>query len=102
MAFDLEPKKTEDISWKSQAFINISVPTVNSDGTRGKRKIAAAALKEDKEDQRELIEWLKADPDNVNKLKEMLILDFQTVSKSAGVRFALKDVTVTQGASLAS
>lgn len=96
MAFDLPNGKTAtekaDESWKSQAFVNFSIPTINANGTKGKRKICAAGFQTAKEDQNQLIEWLQADPDNINKLKDMLILDFQMVADSKEVRFDLDAV----------
>jgi len=68
-------QKTADGSWvKATAFINISLPA----NTRsGMRKFGAISLKADKKGISELIEYLKADPANVNALMAQAVYDFQ-------------------------
>lgn len=75
--FDLPEKATDRAgkNWKpSQAFINASLPAATPSGAR---KIGTMYIQVDKKGHQELLDFLKADPNNINVLKDMLILDFQ-------------------------
>lgn len=59
-------------SWKATAFLNIYVPS--QDG--GRKKIGFIALKESRNTDRQLIDFLSADPGNLEKLTQRLELEF--------------------------
>lgn len=78
------PAQSND-SWKAQAFINISLP-----GANGKdRKLGAIALHTNKVAEKSLMEWLQADPANVQKLLGKMKLDFQLATGTETSGFAL-------------
>lgn len=72
-------------NWKAQGFINLYLPTKG--GKR--RKLGAVALREAKDNEKALYDWLNADPENVSKLASKLIVEFQTASITEGAAFDL-------------
>lgn len=74
-------KNKADESWKAQAFINISLPAPTQSGVR---KLGAIGLKIDKVGMQELIEFLAADPKNVQALMATATFDFQLASTDVG------------------
>lgn len=78
-----------DESWKSDAFVNISLPT--ADG--GTRKIGSIGLKLRKAAEKELIEYLQADPSRVADLFSQASFDFQLADGSTSSGFALPEVS---------
>ena len=74
-------KNKADESWKAQAFINISLPAPTQSGVR---KLGAIGLKIDKVGMAELIEFLNADPKNVEALMRTATFDFQLASTDVG------------------
>lgn len=87
MALNNKPKanSSTDDSWKSAGFINIYVPT--KDG--GRRKLGAIGLRDDKEQEKTLREWLEADPANLAKLQAKLIVEYNSAEPRAGTEFDL-------------
>jgi len=64
-------------SWRSQGFINIYLPT--PDG--GRRKIGSISLKESKAYEAALLKRLSSDPLAIQKMQEVIMLDFQLADK---------------------
>lgn len=63
-----------DDNWKAQGFINLYLP-----GSEGKdRKIGAIPLKVSKAAEKQLLDYLNADPANVDKLAAKIKLTFQS------------------------
>ncbi len=73
----------DDGNWKADAFLNISVPTKN--GKR--RRLVAVPLKMSRPKEAALIERLKANPDDVHALKEVLELDFHMAEGEEDAQF---------------
>lgn len=78
MAFNTAPavpgNNAADDKWKAAAFLNIYLPT--ADG-QGKTKVGAIPLKTTRQFEKALIERLTAEPELVEKMAELLIVDFQ-------------------------
>lgn len=68
------PAPANNDSWKAQGFINISLKT--KDG--GTRKLGAIALHENNVNENQLLEWLKADPANLEKMIDRMTFEFRT------------------------
>lgn len=64
-------------NWRSQGFINIYLPT--PDG--GRRKIGSIPLKESKAYEAALLKRLSSDPLAIQKMQEVIMLDFQLADK---------------------
>lgn len=64
-------------NWRSQGFINIYLPT--PDG--GRRKIGSISLKESKAYEAALLKRLSSDPLAIQKMQEVIMLDFQLADK---------------------
>jgi DNA gyrase/topoisomerase IV subunit B len=73
-------------NWKAQGFINLYLPS-KEEGKQ--RKIGAIPLRVSKAGEKQLLEWLQADPANAKKLAEKLIVDFQEAQASEKAVFAL-------------
>ena len=73
-------------SWKAAGFVNLYLPS--TDGGK-RKKLGAIPLRANKPSEAALLEWLKKDPANVEKLLSKLELDFQSVEASAAIGFAL-------------
>lgn len=72
--------------WKSDAFLNLYLPS--SDG-KGRKKLGAIGLKAGKAAEKKLIEWLKADPTRVQAILGKLQLEFQVAQGDDAPGFAL-------------
>lgn len=72
-------------SWKAQAFLNFYLP--RQDGSRA--KLGAIGLKMAKPNEKTLIEWLNADPANIQKLVNKLEVEFKSVEPTEGSGFDL-------------
>lgn len=71
-------QQSDNDSWKADGFINLYLP-----GADGKdRKIDAIPLKASKAVQKQLLEWLEKDPENINKLASKLKLTYQSAKAS--------------------
>ena len=77
---------TNQESWKAAGFVNRYLPS--TDGNK-RKKLGAIPLRANKPSEAALLEWLKKDPANVEKLLSKLELDFQSVEASAAIGFAL-------------
>ena len=73
-------------SWKAAGFVNLYLPS--TDGGK-RKKLGAIPLRANKPSEAALLEWLKKDANNVEKLLSKLELDFQSVEASAAIGFAL-------------
>ena len=73
-------------SWKAAGFVNLYLPS--TDGGK-RKKLGAIPLRANKPSEAALLEWLKKDAGNVEKLLSKLELDFQSVEASASIGFAL-------------
>ena len=69
--------------WKADAFLNLFLP--RKDGSR--MKLGFAALKMSQQDQAQLINWIKEDPEaHIEILKAKLVIEFKEVAEaSAGL-----------------
>lgn len=80
------PGKTNDAAWKAQGFLNFYLPT--QDG--GRRKVGAIPLKGNKPSEKQLLEWLTADPEaNAQAMINAMVMEFQSATPSEGSSFAL-------------
>ena len=77
---------TNQESWKADGFVNLYLPS--TDGGK-RKKLGAIPLRSSKPSEAALLEWLKKDPANAEKLLSKLQLDFQSVEASAAIGFAL-------------
>ena len=73
-------------SWKAAGFVNLYLPS--TDGGK-RKKLGAIPLRANRPSEAALLEWLKKDAGNVEKLLAKLELDFQSVEASASIGFAL-------------
>lgn len=75
--------QSNNTDWKADAFINCFLP--RKDGSR--MKVGFFALKESQQDQQQLINWLKEDPEgHLEALKQKLVLEFKELNQaSAGL-----------------
>lgn len=72
-------------NWKAQGFINIYLP-----GRGGKRrKLGSIALRDAKPAEKELIEFLKQDPENILALMAHAEIDFQLADDTENTGFDL-------------
>ena len=62
-----------DTSWKADGFINVFVPTANS---QGRSKVGFIPLYKSKDHERKLLEWLDADPSRIAKLTNNLTVNY--------------------------
>lgn len=65
---------------KAKGFINLYIASK----TGGKKKLAGIALRtgDGYQNEQQLLEWLLANPENIDKLKEKLIVEFNPVQES--------------------
>ena len=77
---------TNQESWKAAGFVNLYLPS--TDGGK-RKKLGAIPLRTNKPAEAALLQWLKADSNNVGRLLSKLELDFQSVEASAAIGFAL-------------
>ena len=70
-------------SWKSDRFINVWVPT--RDG--GRRKLGTFGLKKSKARDAALIERLDSNPDDIEALKAVLELSYESAEGSEDAQF---------------
>lgn len=79
-------RNVSDDSWKSTAFINISLP-----GKNGKpRKVGTINLKDSRVADRQLIEYLQIEG-NVEKFVKTLLIDFRMAEGDESSGFALPE-----------
>ncbi len=69
--------------WKADAFLNLFLP--RKDGSR--MKLGFCALKMSQQDQAQLVNWIKEDPEgHLEILKAKLVIEFKEVAEaSAGL-----------------
>lgn len=69
--------------WRADAFLNLFLP--RKDGSR--MKLGFCALKMSQQDQAQLVNWIKEDPEgHLEILKQKLVIEFKEVSEaSAGL-----------------
>lgn len=72
-------------NWRNDAFINISLP--RADGTMG--KVGSLGLKLSKASERQLIEYLREDPERIVELFKHAVFDFRMVDGSTSAGFVL-------------
>jgi hypothetical protein len=78
-AFNQSVASNEKPEWKSDRFINISIPT--ADGTE--IKLGAIGLKLNDPNHADLIAWLDADEKNIEVLMKNLIVRYRSAEKKA-------------------
>lgn len=66
-----------DADWKADGFINFYLPTAD-----GRAKVGAIALRKSRDKEAQLLEWLNADPANVQKLLKKLVIEFNPVNEA--------------------
>jgi hypothetical protein len=80
-------QNTDNGGWeKAQGFINIYLPT-SEEGKN--RKLGAIPLRATKNIEKQLLDWLKDNPENLQKLANKLLLDFQLAEAGEKVQLAL-------------
>lgn len=81
-------------SWKSQAFLNLYLPTQSG----GRRKLGSIGLKVAKEEEAKLIAWLEEDPSRVGIIKDKLMIEFNPaeVQEDNGFDLSLGAPAVTE------
>ncbi|MCM2973741.1 hypothetical protein [Larsenimonas suaedae] len=72
-------------NWKSDGFLNLYLPTTGG----GQRKVGSIPLKLSRAGDAQLIEKLRADPALVDRLKELLILEYNDATPNEDNAFAL-------------
>ena len=78
--------------WQADAFLNFYMPRNNADGTPGRGKLGAIAIKVgDKSDFKGLVEWLKKDKANAQKLLASMTCEFQDAEPAARGAFILPE-----------
>lgn len=92
MAFKTMRKQAQDESWKSQAFINFWLPSVNG----GRRKLGSIPLKENRPAEAQLIQFLSANPDSIEDLLSGMEVDFQLADDGENTGFVLPSVPQTK------
>lgn len=75
--------QSNNTDWKADAFINLFLP--RKDGSR--MKLGFCALKTSSQDQKQLIDWIKEDPEgHLEILKQKLVVEFKELAQaSAGL-----------------
>ena len=76
---------TNNDRWKNDAFINISLP--RGDGTMG--KVGSIGLKLSRPSDRQIIEYLREDPERVVALLQNAHFDFRMANGSTSAGFVL-------------
>lgn len=76
---------TSNDSWKSQGFVNFYL--VDKSGKE--RKVGAIGLKESKANEKQLMEFLEADPANVDHFASKLIVKYQSATPAESSSFDL-------------
>lgn len=76
---------------KAKAFVNLSIPRRNADGSMGRFKVAGIPLRDGNPNEKTLIEWLQKDPSNVAKLLTKMTADFQLVNPAGSGNLCLED-----------
>lgn len=66
--------------WKAKGFLNISIAAKNG----GKKKLVGVPLRDGVgyDNERQLLEWLQADPANIEKLAAKLVIEFVEVKNT--------------------
>ena len=72
-------------SWKAAGFINVYLPTKAG----GRRKVGAIPLREAKVVEKELSDFLAADPENIKAFVAKMIVEFQTAEITEDSHFDL-------------
>ncbi len=72
-------------NWKSDAFINVYLPTVDG----GKRKVGAIPLKLSRSNEASLIEYLQGGEGNIENFRNKLIVEFNMADANEGKAFDL-------------
>lgn len=67
------PAANQNDNWRAQAFLNLWLPSKNG----GRRKLGAIPLRTSRVGEKQLIEWLKQNPERVQIILERLEIDFQ-------------------------
>lgn len=90
MAFDTGAQRSptqQNDKWKADRFLNLSLPSKKKDGST--RKLGAISLKLSNSNEKELIEWLDADPTRVKHILSQLIIDYRSATPAEGSGFDL-------------
>lgn len=83
MAFDLNNGSTNNtgnntnVRTKADGFINIYLPTKAG----GKKKVGFLSLTDTNSDQKQLREWLQADPGNISIFASKLVIEYNSAEK---------------------
>lgn len=80
-------RNNDAADWKAQGFINLYLPS-----KEGKRvKLGAIPLKESRNNERQLLEWLNANPARAVKLLEKLEIEYKSAEAREGAGLDLGD-----------
>lgn len=76
---------------KAKAFVNLTIPRENADGSVGNYKVVGIPLREENHEEKMIIEWLMKDPANVAKLLSKMQANFQLVKPAGSGKLKLED-----------
>lgn len=71
--------------WKAQGFLNLYLPT--RDG--GRMKLGAIPLKESRDSEKKLLDWLNEDPSRVESILNKLEIEYRSAIPTEGSGFDL-------------
>ena len=75
--------------WKAQGFLNFYLPSKVAGGAR--KKLGAIPLKESRNNEKQLLDWLNEDPSRVSKILASLQIEYQSAVPADTSGFALED-----------
>jgi hypothetical protein len=76
-----------DEQWKAAGFLNLYLPAPEG----GRKKLGAIPLKTSITREKQLLDWLNADPTRVGKILEKLEIEYQSAAPEDAKLFALED-----------
>lgn len=75
----------QDDSWKADGFVNIYLTRKNGE----RAKLGVITLRDSKENEAQLREWLESDPANIGKLAQKLVIDYRSAKAGPDSGFDL-------------
>lgn len=75
----------QNTNWKASGFLNLYLPT--KDGKR--MKLGAIPLKESRDSEKKMLDWLNEDPSRVNTILSKLEIEYRSAVPTEGSGFDL-------------